>query len=278
MKADKILQTSLIDILFENRNKTYGAYELRVNYPKRMRNAIAFGTLTVITSFLLFTSFTQKGKDLIAKIIGTTSETKLNTAKPDEKKKIEKVEQKKIGKKATEVKQNPPNSIPKFVKNPNFIPNNPNLASNPNGNPFAPSNNYEGPIGDEGNELKTKKDSSVVDEPTKIEIKPIVPEKELPSFEASYIGGKNAFGNYLQEKLSDEAIDDNMDKKITVSFWIETDGSITNINTEGNDDAAFVQKTIRVFQKMKKWQAAINKGELIRTHKIIPITIVLPQD
>ena len=39
MKPDKILQTDMLDILFENRNKAYGAYVLRKDYNGRLFKA-----------------------------------------------------------------------------------------------------------------------------------------------------------------------------------------------------------------------------------------------
>ena len=35
MDVNKILKTDYLDLLFEGRNKKYGGYELRKNYPKR---------------------------------------------------------------------------------------------------------------------------------------------------------------------------------------------------------------------------------------------------
>jgi protein TonB len=39
MDINKILKSDYLDILFEGRNKEYGGYELRRNYPRRVRNA-----------------------------------------------------------------------------------------------------------------------------------------------------------------------------------------------------------------------------------------------
>ena len=40
MEANKILNADFLDILFEGRNKEYGAYELRKAYNKRMMRSI----------------------------------------------------------------------------------------------------------------------------------------------------------------------------------------------------------------------------------------------
>src|ERR1044071_10482228 len=56
MTNKEILQASLLDILFEHRNKNYGAYELRKNYPQRMSTALGI-SMIVILMFLLFNFF-----------------------------------------------------------------------------------------------------------------------------------------------------------------------------------------------------------------------------
>src|SRR5580765_8386102 len=40
MEANKILTADILDLVFEDRNKDYGAYELRKTYNKRIRNAL----------------------------------------------------------------------------------------------------------------------------------------------------------------------------------------------------------------------------------------------
>lgn len=40
MDINKILKSDYLDIIFEGRNKSYGGYELRKNYPKRARKAL----------------------------------------------------------------------------------------------------------------------------------------------------------------------------------------------------------------------------------------------
>jgi protein TonB len=55
MLPDKILQSDLLDILFENRNKTYGAYALRRSYNKTIASAISITAFIALT-FSRFTS------------------------------------------------------------------------------------------------------------------------------------------------------------------------------------------------------------------------------
>jgi len=52
MEKHKILDADFLDILFDGRNKEYGAYELRRNYEKRLRNALLFTAGIAILVFL----------------------------------------------------------------------------------------------------------------------------------------------------------------------------------------------------------------------------------
>ena len=53
MEANKILNADFLDILFEGRNKEYGAYELRRSYNKRMLRAI-IGMLAICLLIFIF--------------------------------------------------------------------------------------------------------------------------------------------------------------------------------------------------------------------------------
>jgi protein TonB len=55
MTNKEILQADLLDILFENRNKAYGAYALRKNYNHRLQWAL--GISLSLTLFLVTIGF-----------------------------------------------------------------------------------------------------------------------------------------------------------------------------------------------------------------------------
>ncbi|HYJ36979.1 MAG TPA: energy transducer TonB, partial [Chitinophagaceae bacterium] len=54
IETNKILQTDLLDILFDGRNKQYGAYELRKQYSKRMIIAVIVMIICCLLFFLLY--------------------------------------------------------------------------------------------------------------------------------------------------------------------------------------------------------------------------------
>ncbi|MBM3415482.1 MAG: hypothetical protein FJY20_03345 [Bacteroidetes bacterium] len=51
MQTNQILSAPLIDIIFDGRNKDYGAYELRKAYEKRIRKALLITLLLAVLGF-----------------------------------------------------------------------------------------------------------------------------------------------------------------------------------------------------------------------------------
>jgi protein TonB len=72
MEANEILTSHMDDIVFENRNKTYGAYVLRKQYDKHVRNGLIVGTLL----FLLIV-FIPVISEFVSKIAGSLEDEEI---------------------------------------------------------------------------------------------------------------------------------------------------------------------------------------------------------
>ena len=59
MHSNSILTSNLLDIIFENRNKEYGAYVLRKNYNKRLLKSLLMA-LALVIMFVLWLTFAKK--------------------------------------------------------------------------------------------------------------------------------------------------------------------------------------------------------------------------
>jgi protein TonB len=53
MTNKEILQANLLDIVFEHRNKNYGAYALRKNYPQRLQWSVLIALALASLLFLI---------------------------------------------------------------------------------------------------------------------------------------------------------------------------------------------------------------------------------
>jgi protein TonB len=93
--------------------------------------------------------------------------------------------------------------------------------------------------------------------------------------EAEYIGGYAAMMAFIQKNFyyPQEAIEKNIQGKVTVKFVIEKNGSVSNITMlrgipecqECDDEA------LRLVSKMTNWIPAINAGKQVRQWFILPI-------
>jgi protein TonB len=83
MEAKQILKSDLLDILFEGKNKDYGAYELRKTYNKRLTKAL-IGTVVLILLVLIGSAIANKLKKDESLNPIKVSETTLQQIKPEE--------------------------------------------------------------------------------------------------------------------------------------------------------------------------------------------------
>ena len=85
MEANKILSADVLDLLFEHRNKEYGAYELRKTYNKRVLKALiitASIALLALLGSLLSKALQSKSSKFDVKEV-TLQEIKEEEKKPD---------------------------------------------------------------------------------------------------------------------------------------------------------------------------------------------------
>ena len=97
MNKHMILKSDILDIIFEKRNKLYGAYDLRKFYPTRLKTALGFMFITTLV-FSAFTLIPEKRNALITKpyIFAETELKKVNDKpkEPEQKAEVVKAEKK----------------------------------------------------------------------------------------------------------------------------------------------------------------------------------------
>lgn len=109
---------------------------------------------------------------------------------------------------------------------------------------------------------------------------PIVEKKnpdaiEVPAVEADFVGGINAFRNKVISNFDGSGFEGSGDlMKTTITFIVETDGTISGIKANGGD-ADFNNEAIRTIKSIKgKWVPGKNKkGEAVRSYFKFPISM-----
>lgn len=267
MEANKILSADILDLVFEDRNKDYGAYELRKTYNKRILKALIITASIAVLALL--------GSFIMSKIDNGPSKIKIQEVtiqeiKPDEDK-----------------PEPPPPPPPKPPDPPKiemakFTP--PKIVKDEEVQEPPP----------EQKELEEKKidvvnqegvkDEGIV-EPAKVdEGKGVIEEKkeddnhifEKVEIEASFKGGEGAWKKYLERNLNPNTPVDNGAPEGTytvyVQFVVSKDGSISDVKALTNHGYGMEAEAIRVIKKGPAWVPAVQNGRSVNAYRKQPIT------
>lgn len=97
--------------------------------------------------------------------------------------------------------------------------------------------------------------------------------EKLPKFP----GGDEAFGRYLGKAINYPPVakENNVQGRVTVSFVVERDGSLTDIKVIRDIGSGCGAEAIRVLQKSPKWSPGIQNGKPVRVAYTMPINFTL---
>jgi protein TonB len=265
MEANKILSADILDLLFDNRNKDYGAYELRVTYPKRVKRSliIVFSIAAVaITGVALGNSFKAPKDERIM-----TKEVTIQTLPPDEKPL------------PPPPPQPPPPAIPQRTvafTNPVIVPE--DVDPPPTQADIADA------------KIDTKSQDGVIDDKT-IQAPEdlnkgtgIIEDKkddddvsrawvEVP---AKYDGD---WIKFLTINLNGQVPNDNGAPagryNVMIQFVVDKQGNVSDITPLTNLGYGMEQEAVRVLKKAKKWKPGIQNGHEVKCYHKQPITFVV---
>ncbi len=92
---------------------------------------------------------------------------------------------------------------------------------------------------------------------------------EAPQFP----GGKEALMTFIKKNLRYPLAGDVcFAGRVFVSFVVEKNGSITNVEVERGIDPAVDKEAVRLVKSMPKWKPGIQKGEAVRCRSLLPIS------
>ena len=94
--------------------------------------------------------------------------------------------------------------------------------------------------------------------------------EQMPSFP----GGQEALMTYINHNIKYPE-EDCGQGRVTVSFIVEKDGSITNAIIRRSVDPAFDREALRVISSMPKWIPGKNNGRKVRVRFNVPVQFKL---
>lgn len=260
MKLD-IIKNQWLDIVFEGRNKIYGAYELRKSNKKTTVRALIIGSVIfslliaapVIASLLPDSKTEEANKDIkitTVKLPPKKEEVKPNLPPPPPP--PPKVDQVKFVKpvvaKADEVTEEPPKLVELKEKKIG--------AETIKGDPDAVLTVE--PVGT-GTAAVVEEDNQVYNT-AGIEVKP-----EFP-------GGIEKFYKFVGNNYRTPE-EEGLKGKVYVTFVVEKDGSLTDIKVLRDIGYGTGTEAIRVLKKCPKWNPGEQNGKKVRVLYSLPITI-----
>ena len=262
MTNKEILQADMLDILFEHRNKLYGAYALRKTYTHRL--GLGLGVALSIGLLFALLSFIKKKNGGNGPFKDDKSWVLTDVKIPDEEIK-EPVRPKEIKPPAQSDYQQII-VVPDEQADPEMVEND-ELANREIGNQNVDGENSTD-IAKPANE-STGNGDSIVKEPVKDD-KPV-----LPSRQAGFPGGTPAWLDFLRKFLqAPEDIEPGQRIEVLVRFWIDVDGSISNPEIIKSGGKSFDKEVLRVLKKVPRWEPAIQNGNYVATAYTQPVIFI----
>jgi protein TonB len=269
MDVNKILTADILDIIFDGKNKEYGAYELRKTYNDRLSKALIVTVSVVLLAFLgsvFATMISKKSADTIEVVDTQLAEVKKNDAPPPPPPpppppkappppeinqikftppKIVKDEEVKEDEKIEEIKDDQVIST-KTVESDNK------------------DQIVQAPVEDKGTQVVEAPKSDDEDKVfTKVEV------------EASFPGGDAAWGRYLSKTLNPNVPVDNEAPpgryRVEVRFIVSKDGSISDVQAVTNHGYGMESEAIKVIKRGPKWEPALQNGRHVNAYRSQPI-------
>ena len=268
MKNVSIYGKKWLDLVFENKNQEYGAYQLRQEEGKTTVKAF-FSSVGIIVSilaaFVFFTSFGDKPEEITIVTIRPVSPEIFDAIA--EKPKVEKKQATKKTAVATVVPKTAPMQVVQTEQADNEVPKNNEL---PKTNGISSSNGTETgtlPSTNEnttnGTEIETKPLNNGVENAASLDKQPLYP------------GGMERFYAYVGRNFEKPESDEPKTVRILVSFVIERDGIMTDIKVLSRTNEELNIEAVRVLKSLKtKWTAGVKDGQAVRTQYTLPITVV----
>ena len=265
-----IFDKKWLDVVFDGKNKEYGAYQLRQETQKTSLRAFAFGTMIVLSCIGIFTLSSFFSADSVATNDPIVIPIKLTGIKlPDDEVVIPEVEIEKV-------KSEKVFSDSKELVNP-IITTVTNVidAIVDNKDNGKTSNNVEPGTSISSTVINPTDGNTTVVTPIKIPNNKIVDRKALDE-QPSFPGGIQKFYNYVGTNFEKPELNEETTITVKVSFIVEKDGSMSNIKVLEDPGYGLGQEAIRVLKSLKTdWNPGILDGEPVRTFYNLPITVKL---
>ncbi|MBR4566122.1 MAG: energy transducer TonB [Prevotella sp.] len=271
-----LIDNSWTELVFEGKNKEYGAYVLRQETGKRNVKALLIVLLAIAAIFLAVFLNVQI-QNALKQDVAIETDVELSKLAQKKEAKVERKEpvvqleeQKVIEKVKSSVKFTAPEiKKDEEVKPEDEIKSQDDLAKT---NTAIGTFDVKGNDEAEGEVLKAKE--VIADEkPKEEETKVFDVVEQMPEFP----GGAAALMKWLSDNIKYPSIaeENGIQGRVVCTFVVERDGSVTDIQVARSVDPSLDKEAIRVLKKMPKWIPGKQNGSAVRVKYTVPVTFRL---
>jgi len=272
MEANKVLHSSILDIVFDGRNKEYGAYDLRKNYNKRLLVALSAMMGVTALLFVIFFVVQNNGgtkkevlmvKDVqLEQVVEEKKNEPLPPPPPPPKAPLQKIEITRF-------------TPPKIVKDNEVKEEDKPPVQEKLEDTRIGTINQEG-VKDEGITAPPVTDAGkgVVEAPKP---KPVEDYEKVfvkVEIESEYPGGPAAWLRYLNKNFHypDEGLNNEIQGVVMVQFIVDKDGNVSDVQAvSGPEEGGLRDEAMRVIRKSGGWIPAIQNGRKVKSYKRQPV-------
>lgn len=267
-----------VDMVFDGKNKSYGAFQLRKGTSGRNIKSLIILVIAaaLVGGFLAWKVIEQKQAEQQAAYMEALELSKLQKdAKRQEKKEVvkPKVEPKKEIPVARQTQKFTAPVIKKdeLVKEENQIKQMDKLDD-------------KVAVGTENHEGTKDRNVEAVRNDIAVNTPPPAPKEEVTNkvFDVvevmpSFPGGQGALMSYLSSHVKYPVVaqENGVQGRVTVSFVVERDGSITDVHVVRSVDPSLDREAARVISSMPNWQPGKQNGSAVRVKFNVPVQFKL---
>jgi protein TonB len=259
-----LYKTGWLDLVFDDRNKDYGAYDLRHNYANNVVRAM--GATFLVIGLLCGASivFRAAPQETMIPVVNDPTVKIL----PPPVAPVKHVDPPKP------LRAEPP-AHP--IATTRFVP--PVVVPDPIAEKPPVTTQLTGAIGQVDSKGTTSTGNVLPIEPNagNGSAQPTDDKKVYPSYGLDVmpepVGGDKAWAKFLNKNLRFPAVaqDDGVSGKVILSFIIEKDGSLSNIVVDRAAGHGFDEEALRVLKLAKAWKPGMQNGQAVRVKYEIPI-------
>jgi protein TonB len=273
MTKFNLYEIEWLDLVFDQRNKAYGAYELRQHYSRTMTKAMGLAFAAVAVWAIASVAFRHKPDT--ASFFREIPIPKILPPPPVSPKEHQRVI--------------PPQSsgadLPKDLSKKISFPPPVVVPEDPAIDPPTTADLQTATISNKDEAGTETTGGNILDGPKGIDPGPGVTEDvSIHTFDAIEVlptpdGGMEGWAKFLQKNLRYPAVarENNVQGRVILNFVVEKDGTLSNIKIARGLGSGLDEESVRVLKLAKPWKPGIQNGHPVRVAYSIPFNFQLAE-